>query len=224
VADKHPYTPGGSGGIVQIVTQLRKSFPAKVSSETLKKLGIASNNESYIINILKFLKVIDEQGQQTAEAKATFSQHEDAEFQEAFSNLVRSAYSGLFHLQGEDAWTLPGPKLITYFRNTDQTSSVVGARQSQTFQTLAALGGHGDAPTAKQSGPKAANDKKKPVVRVKKADAESAVVPPTQVPAKTVSNGVAMTVRIEINLPAAGDQETYDKIFKSIRENLLRGE
>jgi hypothetical protein len=25
-----------------------------------------------------------------------------------------------------------------------------------------------------------------------------------------------LTVRIEINLPATGDQETYDKIFKSI--------
>jgi hypothetical protein len=33
--------------------------------------------------------------------------------------------------------------------------------------------------------------------------------------------GVALTVRIEINLPASGDQETYDRIFKSIRENLL---
>jgi len=32
-----------------------------------------------------------------------------------------------------------------------------------------------------------------------------------------------LTVRIEINLPADGDQETYDWIFKSIRENLLDG-
>ena len=30
-----------------------------------------------------------------------------------------------------------------------------------------------------------------------------------------------LTVRIEINLPASGDQETYDRIFKSIRDNLL---
>jgi hypothetical protein len=34
---------------------------------------------------------------------------------------------------------------------------------------------------------------------------------------------VGLTVRIEINLPATGDQDTYDKIFKSIRENLLNG-
>lgn len=34
---------------------------------------------------------------------------------------------------------------------------------------------------------------------------------------------VGLTVRIEINLPAVDDQDTYDKIFKSIRENLLNG-
>jgi hypothetical protein len=32
-----------------------------------------------------------------------------------------------------------------------------------------------------------------------------------------------LTVRIEINLPSSGDQDTYDKIFKSIRENLING-
>ena len=38
----------------------------------------------------------------------------------------------------------------------------------------------------------------------------------------TESN-VGLTVRIEVNLPADGEQETYDRIFKSIRENLLNG-
>jgi hypothetical protein len=37
------------------------------------------------------------------------------------------------------------------------------------------------------------------------------------------NRNLGLTVRIEINLPATGDQETYDKIFKSIRENLLNG-
>jgi hypothetical protein len=37
------------------------------------------------------------------------------------------------------------------------------------------------------------------------------------------SANVGLTVRIEINVPVASDQITYDMIFKSIRENLLRG-
>lgn len=32
---------------------------------------------------------------------------------------------------------------------------------------------------------------------------------------------MALTVRIEINLPANGSKETYDNIFKSIRANLI---
>lgn len=38
------------------------------------------------------------------------------------------------------------------------------------------------------------------------------------------SRDVGLTVRVEINLPADGDQETYDRIFKSIRENLIDAE
>ena len=32
---------------------------------------------------------------------------------------------------------------------------------------------------------------------------------------------MALTVRIEVNLPANGSKETYDNIFKSIRANLI---
>lgn len=35
--------------------------------------------------------------------------------------------------------------------------------------------------------------------------------------------GLGLTVRVEINLPADGTKETYDNIFKSIKENLLGG-
>lgn len=39
--DKHPYTPGGPGGLITAINQLRKSFPKTVDSDTLKKLSIA---------------------------------------------------------------------------------------------------------------------------------------------------------------------------------------
>lgn len=48
----------------------------------------------------------------------------------------------------------------------------------------------------------------------------------TKEAANTGGNGadaVGLTVRIEVNLPASGDQATYDRIFRSIRENLING-
>lgn len=228
MADKHPYTSGGSGGIVQAISQLRKSFPSKVTAETLKKLGIAPNNESYIISILRFVNIIDSDGQKTKEATTVFSQHEDVAFQQGLSVLIEKAYGGLFQLHGKGAWSLPSAKLITYFRNSDHTSAVVGKRQAHAFQALASLSGHGDAPLV----PKPTGTKTRPGERKKTkvpgGKSTAAITPPAPAATSSINetstlgkNGVGLTVRIEINLPAAGDQDTYDRIFKSIRENLL---
>lgn len=57
----HPYI-SGAGNISQMVTRLRNTFPQTVNSDTVKKLGIAPNNESYVINALQFIGIIDEEG------------------------------------------------------------------------------------------------------------------------------------------------------------------
>ena len=51
MADKHPYVTAPSY-LVQVINQFRKSFPAAVTADTLKKLGFAPKNESYILNII----------------------------------------------------------------------------------------------------------------------------------------------------------------------------
>lgn len=41
-------------------------------------------------------------------------------------------------------------------------------------------------------------------------------------PSDTKTNkDIGLTVRVEINLPTDGSKETYDNIFKSIKENLI---
>jgi hypothetical protein len=223
MADKHPYT-SGSGGLVQAVNQLRKAFPAQVSAETLRKLGIAPNNETYVINILRYIGVIDADGKKTNEAGPIFSKHEDSEFQKAFADLVKSSYSDLFDLHGNEAWSLPSDKLISFFRGTDQTSAIVGQRQAGTFQTLAGLAGQMEipsvkpAPNQKKVAPKSISGGKSKEAKVLKSDGTLGKIEPPN-----GNRDLGLTVRIEINLPVAADQETYDRIFKSIRENLING-
>src|SRR5438477_12229083 len=86
----HPYL-STSGSIAAAVNQFRKAFPATVNAETLKKLSIAPNNESYLINILRFIGAIDEAGNRTEKAQSAFSKHDDAEFQKALEALIKSA-------------------------------------------------------------------------------------------------------------------------------------
>jgi hypothetical protein len=232
MAEKHPYMSGGAG-IVQAVTHLRNAFPAVVTSETLKKLGIAPNNETYVMNVLRFVKVLDEEGKKTDEAKVAFTKHADEDFQNEFAVMVQNAYADLFGLHGDHVWDLPNDKLISYFRSTDHTSAIVGQRQAGVFQTLKGLCGRGQATTLKSAAsgsrvaaagtkverratPRAVDKKQISVVNGK-------AVNPAATP-DVKANDVGLTVRIEINLPASGDQATYDRIFKSIRENLINAQ
>jgi hypothetical protein len=218
----HPYI-SGAGNIAQMIGQLRKSFPATVSSETVKKLGLAPNNESYVINALQFVGVINEEGKKTTTAAQVFSKHKDEDFAKAFEALVKKAYTALFELHGDGAWSLPDEDLITFFRQTDQTSETIGRRQASTFKILAALAGHGEAPPPKTNKTKAANGtpKSKNVKHAANPIIVSSATKDTKV--SPSSKDFGLTVRVEINLPADGTKETYDNIFKSIRENLLNG-
>ena len=77
--------------------------------------------------------MIDEDGNKTTKATATFNLHDDAEFQKAFGAMVKDAYKELFEIYADASWEQSFDKLISFFRNADQTSDVVGRRQASTF-------------------------------------------------------------------------------------------
>jgi hypothetical protein len=221
LAEKHPYSPGGAGAITAAIRQFRNALPPKITAETLKKFAIAPNNESYIINILRFLDVIDADGNRTDKASSAFSKG-DEEFQKEFGEMIRDSYGELFTHYNEDAWELPDGKLVAFFRTTDQTSNITGKRQANTFQTLAGIAGHGQAPPSPK--PKQPRDPKPKQGKTEKTGAAYTAEDRSEA-RHADRNGafrdVGLTVRIEVNLPQAADQETYDRIFRSIRENLL---
>ena len=162
-------------------------------------------------------------GKKTETAGTAFSKHDDDAFAKDFASIVQTAYSDLFELHGDAAWDLDKSALITFFRSSDQTTELVGKLQARTFQYLAAFAGHAEIRKVKTRKP--GTKKVASATKVKK-EAATKVAPVTKGKIAKVSNSsmaskVGLTVRIEINLPADGDQETYDRIFKSIRENLL---
>ena len=226
MAGKHPYISSG-GPLVQAITQFRKSFPGTVDASTLKKLGIASNNESYLINILKFLNLISDDGSKTDKAAKAFVLHKDEDFQKAFADIVSSAYKELFELHQQEAWTLDDETLITYLRQTDESTEIVGKRQALTFKALAGVSGKRElsAPRTTNAKKNSGETTKKPAAQKNAAPKPTASQQPNVVvtPSEPRSHdpGFGLTVRVEINLPADGSQATYDRIFKSIKENLI---
>lgn len=230
MSDKHPYTTA-TGNIVKVIDHLRRSFPTTVTADTLRKLGYAPKNESYIINILRFLGLIDQDGNKTDLGSRIFSEHDNDAFAQQFSNAVTQAYADLFDLQGESAWNLDTNALITFFRRSDGTTDIVGKYQARTFKQLAAFAGHGEQQhTETSTTRKSANVTKKTPQKISKSTRNETGMsnsPPPGSPSsdnglsRKRSGDIALTVRIEINLPADGDQQTYDRIFKSIRDNFI---
>jgi Family of unknown function (DUF5343) len=216
----HPYI-SGAGNLAQMIGFLRKNFPATVNSDTVKKFGLAPKNESYVINALHFIGVIDEEGKRTDRGREVFATHENEAFKKAFEGLIRNSYKDLFDLRGDDAWNMKKDELTGYFRRVDKTSDVIGTRQAALFHAFRTLSGHEQVAATPQNGgaPRlAARPSKAKIIKTK----ERAYVPIEAPMVATPSRkDMALTVRIEINLPAEASPETYDNIFKSIKANLI---
>lgn len=221
----YPYT-FGQGALVKSFEQFRKVFPPTVDASTLKRSNIAAANESYIINIFRFLDLIDDEGKKIDGVTDVFFHGED-EFKSGLEGLITTAYADLFAEHGANAWDEGKDGLTTWFRVKDKTSELIGGRQASTFLTLAALSGHGEplkpAPTTKATTPP--NTVKPKSLRPLKEDsakaAETLVTTPTPQSVPATDSAVGLTVRVEVNLPAAGSPEVYDAIFASIRKNLI---
>lgn len=225
----YPYTSGQSA-LVQTFAQLRKGFPKKVDAGYLQRFGIAPANESYIISILRFLELINEEGDRRDE-HTDFFFGSDENFQPGLEARVRAAYSQLFDEMGDEALVAERDGLTHWFRASDKTSALVGQRQATTFQSLTALAGHGEVPASRTPKPKAprsdAPNKKHAVPKTvvassstsKAAEPKAIVATPAAVDAGVA--GMGLTVRVEVNLPPGGDAQTYDAIFASIRKHLM---
>lgn len=208
-------------GLVAAIRQLRSAFPALVTAETLKKWSIASNNEGTVLVVLRFLGIIDEEGKKQPDAAKVFVEHDDATFAKKFEGLVKAAYTDLFESWADAAWTLERAKLIGFFRTADESSARVGQQQAQTFAALASIAGHGSPPAEAPTQPRKAKPSFPVAKKAPKGTSSSATQETVAKAPDGGSASVAMTVRVEINLPVTDDQAVYDKIFKSIRANLI---
>ena len=87
MANKYPYVASG-GPLFRTIEHLRRSFPKEVTADTLRKLGVAPKNESYVINVLRFLGVIDDEGKKVDAKAKVFLQHKEDAFANEFETLV----------------------------------------------------------------------------------------------------------------------------------------
>lgn len=214
-----PYV-NSTGALHKLTEKLRKKFPDIVTVDTLKKLGLAPKNETYLINTLRFLDFIDDAGSKNA-TKTKHFRGSDEQFQKGMSEALVASYRDLFETHGEDAWSLGKSELTTYFRMSDDTSEIIGQRQASTFLALAAEGGHGEVPEAKPAGKPPATRTTKKKTGTKKAVSKSETADNAGELIQRSLGEMNFSLRIEMNLPTTDDKLVYDALFQSIRENLI---
>ena len=221
---RHPYNTAGDIQLRNIIEKLKSNFVKEISIEVLQKLSIANKCETYVVNTLKFIKLFDETGMAVPENKAVFMKKGES-FQLEFSEIIKKAYVALFDLHGDDSWNLDDDGLLSFFKVTDGVSDVTAKRQAQTFKVFAETSGKREAKSkataqVKSSAPTKTN---KPKQATPKSDAPKTapITIPTEQAHLKPSGDFALSVRIEVNLPAGGTKQNYDDIFKSIRENLI---
>ena len=84
----YPYT-SGQAALIQTFSQLRKGFPAKVDAGYLQRFNIAPANESYVISFLRFLGLIDDDGDRV-EGKTDYFYGNDDSFKPGLEGALRS--------------------------------------------------------------------------------------------------------------------------------------
>lgn len=222
MAKPRPYpTVPSAGPLLKTVEQFRSTFPPKVDAAVLQKLSLAPSNEGYVINVLKFLGIIDEDGSALDGVRQVFGD-DDEGFARGMEQFVGQAYKEVFESFGDKAWELDRDRLVPFFRKADSSTKTVGERQAGTFLALAGLSGRRELPSSRTHTPAAKGAQNATNGSAPRRPAATRAQTPT--PEATVtpaSPEVGLTVRIEVNLPPSADQETYDRIFRSIRENLI---
>ncbi len=224
----YPYT-SGQAALTQTFAQLRKGAPSKIDAGYLQRFNIAPANESYVISILRFLGLVDEDGTRV-ESASDYLFGNDDKFKTGLEKAIRSAYSQLFD-EMSDAFGEEQQNLVHWFRAADKTSEVVGKRQASTFLTLGALAGYGDLPAVRASGQKAAISSGGSAKKKAAAAAPSAKQPipngdagderKTSPSNPGAEREFGLSVKVEVNLPSGGDAATYDAIFASIKKHLM---
>lgn len=233
MANTYPYI-SGPGALVKTIEQFRKSFPAIVDAAYFKRMQLAPGNESYLINIIRFLGLIDDSGARVDGAANAFYGTEE-HFKAGFSDLVSKAYAPVFTELGPDAWTANRDRLSHWFRMVDKTTDLIGGRQASTFLTLAGLTGNG-APAESRAPSKAPTKASGKSTTKKSLASDSGSRRDGQQQDSGSGSGtggndsagggsdnggpIGLSVRIEINVPVGATRDEYDAMFASIRKHL----
>ncbi|MDI9643412.1 MAG: DUF5343 domain-containing protein [Archaeoglobales archaeon] len=202
---KYPYVTV-SGKLKGFFSKIQETGePHKVTQKWLESIGFKSSNDRYILHLLKDLGFVDSNGVPTD----LWKKYRNKELApKVLAEAIKNAYKQLFDTY-PDAYRKDKEALRNFFASETGLSERTVERIIQTFKALCELADFReveDRGTLKEESPHTVDAAHRPVQM-------------TDVPAK----GVTINVNIQLQLPATSEEEIYDKLFRSLKRNLLSG-
>lgn len=179
-------------------------IPAAVSQKHLASIGLASSNDRPLIPLFRALGFINQSGVPTEVYR---SYKNRAEAKKVLARAILKAYSGLYATY-PDAHKLDNETLANYFRTRTGASERTVSAIVNTFKTLCESADFGEIETIEEE--------KEPEKReiVSKDERKTRALPPS-------FSTPAITINIQLQLPITENEAVYEKLFASLRKNLL---
>jgi len=204
---KYPYTtvPGKLRDLLQKIPKIGR--PEKVTVAWLKSAGWTSSNDPTLVPVLKFIGLIGQDGRPTDLWDAARSANQPGKVR--IAEAIQSAYADLFALY-PDAHRKDAESLRNFFRTHTGGGDQVQSKLVQTFQILVEFGDFETPISSDREADQSEPQRGKPAPRHGGGQA-----------VKPLTSGIALTVNIQLQLPATADPGVYESLFAAMRKHLV---
>lgn len=197
---KYPFTPGPEN-VVELFQKIQSMGVTKnkINTAYLKSIGFKSSYDTYLPRVLKQLGFVGSDGLPTDKWKAYGVKKERGH---VMASALKNAYADLFDTY-PNAYKENDSVLFDFFKGNTGAADRETGLMLKTFQNLCALADFEAIP------------------------AEAVVSEPLTSPREeaaripTVAPGLTVNINVQLTLPATDDETVYDKLFASLKRNLL---
>jgi hypothetical protein len=202
-----PYTPVPNS-LKRLLEKIPSvGTPTKADQKWLASLGFGGGNNQMSLGVLRKVGVIDQQGKPTELYKAL-----RAKDRAKWAQGIKRHYSDLYSTYA-DAHRKDDEALVAFVRSKTDYGDTAQRLAVRTFKVLAGFGDYDAAATDDSRHEPGESDKEEEGgsgERAQRKEQRRAVT----------GAGVALTVNIQLQLPASADGEVYDKLFAAMAKHL----
>lgn len=209
MADDEPTYTVVTGKLPELLKKIRQTgVPPKATVAWLKTLGFTSSNDTTLLRVLRYIGFIDSSGGPTP----AWKEYRGRDHKAVLGRAIKTGYQELYSVY-PDAHEQSNSDLSHVFSTRTTSGKAVVDKMVSTFKALA-----GEAEfTSDGGGAVSATQESDSATQAGGGSNASPVV--THTPSTT--SGLTVNINIQLTLPEAADEKTYEAFFKAMRNHLL---